>query len=130
MRNALTILLLGFGISGAQADIVIIGHPSATALTKAQVEDIYLGKSFAVTPLDQAEGSPIREQFYTKATGRDTAQVKATWSRIAFSGKGQPPKALSDATAIKKAIAGDPKAVGYIDNSAVDTSVKVLMKLD
>jgi len=47
-----------------------------------------------------------------------------------FSGKSQPPKELPDASAVKKAVASDPKAVGYIDKSAVDASVKVLTALD
>jgi hypothetical protein len=130
MRKALATLLLGLGLGAAHADVVVIGHPSAAALSKSQVEDIFLGKNLASTPVDLAEGSPVRDQFYSNATGRDAAQVKATWSRIAFSGKGQPPKALADAAAVKKAVAADPKAVGYIDSAAVDATVKVLLTVD
>jgi ABC-type phosphate transport system substrate-binding protein len=130
MHKALATLLLSLGLSAAHAGIAIVGHPSAAPMTKAQVEDIFLGKNLAAVPVDQAEGSAIRDQFYTKATGRDPAQVKATWSRIVFSGKGQPPKAMPDATAVKKAVAADPKTVGYIDSSAVDATVKVLLTLD
>lgn len=58
------------------------------------------------------------------------AQVKSTWSRIVFSGKGQPPKQLPDNAAVKKAVAADPKAVGYIEKSAVDGTVKTLLELN
>jgi len=37
---------------------------------------------------------------------------------------------LPDADSIKKAVATDPKAVGYIDKAAVDSSVKVVLTLD
>jgi ABC-type phosphate transport system substrate-binding protein len=130
MRKIFASLVLALGLNATQAGTVVVGNPSAAPLTKAQVEDIFLGKNLAVTPIDQTEGSPIRDQFYTKATGRDAAQVKATWSRITFSGKGQPPKAVPDAAAVKKAVAADPKAVGYIDAAAVDATVKVLLTLD
>ena len=40
------------------------------------------------------------------------------------------PKELPDAAAVKKAVAADPKAVGYIDSAAVDASVKVLVTID
>jgi len=122
-------LTLG-SLEAAAAGIAVIGNPGAAAMSKEQIADIYLGKSQAATPLDQPASAPIRAEFYTKATGRDLAQVKATWSRLAFSGKGQPPKELSDAEAVKKAVAADPKAVGYIDKAAVDASVKVLLSLD
>jgi hypothetical protein len=111
-------------------DMVVIGHPSAAALSKDQVSDVFLGKSQAYTPLDLNDGSPQYAAFYRKATGREVAQVKSTWSRVVFTGKGQPPKQLADAAAVKKAVAADPKAVGYIEKSAVDGSVKVVLTLD
>jgi len=125
-------LCLGLGCLSAvsAADLVVVGNPAATPLTKDQVSDIYLGKSQSSTPLDLAESSPLRAEFYKKATGRDLAQVKSTWSRIVFTGKGQPPKELPDAAAVKKAVAADPKAIGYIEKSAVDGSVKTLLSVD
>jgi ABC-type phosphate transport system substrate-binding protein len=111
------------------ADIVVIVSPSST-LAKDQVADVFLGKNTSNTPVDLPESSPIRAAFYAKATGKEPAQVKATWARLVFSGKAQPPKELPDASAVKKAVAADPKAVGYIDKGAVDASVKVLMAVD
>ncbi len=130
IRRTIGTVLLACFAAAVQAGVTVVGHPSAAPLTKAQVEEIFLGKSQGATPVDLPEDSPVRAEFYTKATGRDASQVKATWSRLAFSGKGQPPKVLGDAAAVKKAVAADPKAVGYIDKSAVDGSVKVLLTLD
>ncbi|RZL36160.1 MAG: hypothetical protein EOP35_11590 [Rubrivivax sp.] len=112
------------------ADLVVIANPAVGPLTKEQVGDLFLGKSQAFTPVDQAETSATYADFYKKASGRDVAQVKATWSRIVFSGKGQAPKQVADSAAMKKAVAADPKAVGYIEKSAVDASVKVVLTLD
>lgn len=122
--------LLSGLLGAAHAELVVIGAPGAAALSKDQVADVYLGKSNAATPVDLPEGNPLRSEFYTKATGRDAAQVKATWSRLVFTGKGQPPKEYPDAAAVKKAVAADPKTIGYIDKSAVDGSVKVLVTLN
>lgn len=122
--------LLGAGPAATlAADIIVIVHPSAAAPSKEQVADIYLGRSRAYTPLDQAETSPIRAEFYQKATGRDLAQVKSAWSRIVFTGKGQPPRELPDPAAVKQAVAADPKAIGYIAKSALDGSVKEALAL-
>jgi len=114
----------------AHADVVVIGNPAAAALTKDQVSDVFLGKSQAFTPIDQPDSAPVRAEFYKKATGRDLAQVKATWSRLVFTGKAVAPKEVADAAAVKKAVAADPKAIGYIDKSAVDGSVKVLLAVE
>ena len=114
----------------AHAEVVVIANPAVGALTKDQVADLFLGKSQSFTPIDQTESSAIYAEFYKKATGRDVAQVKSTWSRVVFSGKGQAPKQLGDSAAVKKAVAADPKGVGYIEKSAVDGSVKVVLSLD
>lgn len=117
-------------MASTAAELVVIANPAAGPLNKDQVADIFLGKNPAYTPIDQGDGAPIYADFYKKATGRDVAQVKSTWSRIVFSGKGQAPKQLPDAAAVKKAVAADPKAVGYIDKSAVDGTVKVVLTLE
>jgi ABC-type phosphate transport system substrate-binding protein len=111
-------------------DIVVIVNPAAKAISKDQIADLYLGRSGGLTPIDQTAGSAIYVQFYKQATGRDVAQVKAIWSRILFTGRGLPPKQLPDSAAVKQAIAANPNAVGYIQKSAVDASVKVVLPLD
>lgn len=120
---------LAVGVSAA-AEIVVIGNTGGATLSKEQIADVYLGKSQAATPLDLPEAAATRAEFYKRATGRDLAQVKSTWSRVVFTGKGQPPKELPDAAAVKKAVAADPKAIGYIEKSAVDGSVKPLLTLE
>jgi hypothetical protein len=124
-----TTALLG-SVAAPAADIVVIVNPAATAPSKADVADIYLGKNQSFTPVDLADSSPIYAEFYQKATGRDPSQIKAVWSRLVFTGKTQAPKSLPDAAAVKKAVAADPKVIGYIEKSAVDGTVKVATPIE
>jgi ABC-type phosphate transport system substrate-binding protein len=130
IRSFAATALLSVAASIAHAEVVVIVNPAATAPGKEEVADIFLGKSRSFTPVDQPDGSPLYADFYKKATGRDVAQVKAMWSRIVFSGKGQAPRQLGDSVAVRKAVAADPKAIGYVDKSAVDGSVKAVLTLD
>ena len=111
-------------------DIVVIVNPAAKPISKEQIADLYLGRIGGLTPIDQPVGSAIYVEFYKKATGRDLAQVKAIWSRILFNGRGLPPKRLPNSAAVKQAVAANPDAVGYIEKSAVDASVKVALPLN
>ncbi len=127
LRLAVPLVLgMAAAASAYSADLVVIGNLSASPLTKNQVADIFLGKDQAHAPVDLDDSSPLRAEFYKKATGREPAQVKAAWSRLVFSGRAQSPKEVADLSAVKKAVAADPRAVGYIEKSAVDASVKVL----
>lgn len=123
---------------GAQAQVVVVVNPKspAAAMTADQVASIFLGKSSTLpsgataAAADQAEGSAVREQFYTKVAGKQSAQVKAAWSRLVFSGKATPPKELGSSADVKKFVAANPDAIGYIEKSAVDGSVKVVLTVD
>lgn len=118
-----------FAVAHADTKIVVIGNPAVANLTKEQVSDLFLGKIKIYKPVDLPNTAPAKAEFYQKVSGHDLSQVKATWSRLLFTGQGQPPKELPDADAVKKAVAADPKAVGYIAKSDLDSSVKVILEL-
>ena len=126
-----TLLLALMEVSQVRAqELVVIVNPAAPAINVEQVMDLYLGRGSGWTPLDQVATSPIYIEFYKKAIGRDTAQIKAIWSKILFTGRGLPPKQLPNSEAIKKAVAANPNAVGYIEKSLVDASVKVVLTVN
>jgi len=112
----------------AMADVVVVVNPKAaeSSMTKDQVAQFFLGKSTAMSPVDQPESAPIRAEFYKKVTDKEASQVKALWSKLVFTGKATMPKEAADSAAVKKMVASDPKAIGYIEKSAVDASVKVI----
>ena len=130
--SALIALILAVvTVAGVRAEeIVVIVNLAAAPITKDQVADLYLGRTDAWTPIDQAVASRIYVEFYKKVTGRDSAQIKAIWSQILFTNRGVPPKQLPDSAAVKKAVAANLKAVGYIEKSAVDASIKVALQID
>jgi ABC-type phosphate transport system substrate-binding protein len=115
----------------AQAETVVIVSQKnpATRMFAEQASQFFLGKSNMFTPVDQAEGSAIRNDFYQKLADKDAAQVKAIWSKLVFTGKATPPKEYKSSADVKKAVADDPKAIGYIDKAAVDDTVKVILTL-
>jgi len=122
-------------VAMAEAVVIVAAGSPITALTAEQVGELFLGRtsSFpsgsAATPIDQTDGSAVREEFYTKVVNKSGAQVKAYWAKIVFTGKGQPPKDAGDSAGVKKAVAANPAAVGYVDKNVVDGSVKIVLDL-
>ncbi|MET3133431.1 ABC-type phosphate transport system substrate-binding protein [Oxalobacteraceae bacterium GrIS 1.11] len=111
------------------AEVVVVVNPKSAggAMTNEQVAQFFLGKSTSMTPIDQPESAPIRAEFYKKVTDKEPSQAKALWSKLVFTGKATLPKEVSSSADVKKAVAADPKAIGYIEKSAVDASVKVVL---
>ena len=119
----------------AFAEVKVVVHPSVkdSGITVAQAADVFLGKANALpsghktVPMDQGEGRAARDEFYSKVAKKDAAQLKAYWSRLIFTGKGQPPKELSDDAEVLQLVSTNPNIVGYVDGSANTSKVKVLL---
>jgi ABC-type phosphate transport system substrate-binding protein len=134
IESAALALAFTLAVNTVMADVVaVVSSTSAiTSLSKVQVTDIFLGKvnrfpnGALAVPIDQAEGSPAREEFYVLYAGKSSAQVMSYWAKIIFTGRGQPPKAVASSLEVRKLLAANPLAIGYIERSSVDSSVKIL----
>ena len=116
------------------AETAVIVNPANDApMTSEDVAKLYLGKtkSFpngkSATPLERSEGSAIRVGFLEKIVDKSESQMKAYWSRLIFTGKGVPPNAVDTDKEMKELVAKDPGAIGYIDVTSVDDTVKVVL---
>lgn len=121
-------------ITDARAEVVVVvsARSAIGTLKSEQVADIFLGKRLAypdgadAVPLDQPENSTVRDVFYNALTGKTPALLKAYWSKLLFTGQGQPPRELATAEAVKKLIASNTKFIGYMNRDALDDNVKVV----
>jgi ABC-type phosphate transport system substrate-binding protein len=129
-----TAIALALAASSAGADIVAVvsARSPITTLTRLQVVDIFLGKrtrfpdGSSGVPIDQIEGA-AREEFYARFADMSPAQLKAFWSRIIFTGRGQPPLAAASGREAKQLLLANPYAIGYVDQSMVDSSLRVVV---
>jgi ABC-type phosphate transport system substrate-binding protein len=118
----------------AHAGVAVIANPSVgDGSSEKDIKKVFMGKKSelagtVVTPVDQKEGSSARKAFYEGVVDLSEDEVKAYRTEMVFTGKGTPPKELANDAAVKSFVATTPGAVGYIDDSLVDASVKVLLK--
>ncbi len=133
--NIGTILIaLALGAAGmptARADIVVVVNPKnpATRMFTEQAAQFFIGKSTLFTPIEHTESAAIRSEFCKKVLDKEPSQVKAIWSKLIFTGKGSAPKEYGSDTDVKKAVAADISAIAYIEKSAVDDTVKVILTI-
>jgi hypothetical protein len=123
--GALAAAWLAAAPARAEIGIIVSAHSTQTPQV-AQVCQAFLGKVKSPTPINLTEKNPLRDEFFAKACKKDPAQVQAVWGKLIFTGTGTPPAEVDGSAAMKKAVAGDPNAVGYIDKKDADASVKVI----
>lgn len=133
MKTTIAKLMLATGLAAlaaplCAAEIVVIVNPKnpATRMFSEQAGQFFLGKSTLFTPIEHTDG-PLRNEFYKKVLDKDATQVKAIWSKLVFTGKATAPKELASSAEVKKAVAADVSAIGYIEKSQVDDTVKVIL---
>jgi len=125
LAGAVLATLLAAPAARAEIGIIVSAH-AANPPQLAQVCQAYLGKIKAPTPINFNEKNPLRDEFYAKACNKTPAQVLATWSKLILTGTGTPPAEVDGAAAMKKAVAADPNAVGYINKKDLDPSVTII----
>ena len=128
--------LLGLAIGQAHAAIAIIVNPdNSNTLNEREVRQIFLGqiKTFPdgleAQTLDNLSGD-LRSRFITGVLKRNESTMNAYWARMLFTAKATPPRELADSAEVKQAVAGSKTAIGYIDASQVDDSVRVIMTVE
>lgn len=132
-RAALACLLLWTGVAGAAELVVIVSAKNpVSALRPEQVAEIFLAQTGGfpggepAVALDLPVGSPLRDEFYSRMAAKSPALMKAYWTKMVFTGRGQPPRELASSAAVRRMVADNPAMIGYIDRAALDASVKAV----
>ena len=112
---------------------VIVSSANQQALSEADIKNLFTGKQKSFPDgnpaivLNLQGGDPKQTEFNQKALGRTDAQLKAYWSKVMFTGKGNPPKEVS-ADEMLKLVADNPSTIGVIYHANVNSSVRVITK--
>ncbi|MGV7207275.1 phosphate ABC transporter substrate-binding protein [Oxalobacteraceae bacterium A2-2] len=128
-------LLVALAAPAQAADLVVVvsAHSPVNALRADQVAEIFLAQNGHfpggedAAALDLPVGHPLRDEFYAKVAGKTPAMMKAHWTKMVFTGRGQPPREVASSAAVRKLVADNPGMIGYIDRSALDASVKTVL---
>jgi ABC-type phosphate transport system substrate-binding protein len=131
------LMLSGCMLDATASELVVIVSARSTApvLRNEQVAAIFLGQTaqlpdgMYVSAIDQPVGSSNRDTFYSRVASKSPALLKAYWSKLLFTGRGQPPREVDGNTAVKKLVADTPGLIGYIERSALDASVRPVLVL-
>lgn len=140
-RISLHILLLAtfslfLAAAAYAADMVVIVNKGNTNdVSKNMIEKIYTGdmalwpNGGGIVAVDLPEDSSDRAAFTSMLLGKSVSSLKAQWAVKLFSGRATPPRVVGSDDDVKRTVAGNKNAIGYIKASSLDDSVKVVATL-
>ena len=135
--TAAAILCAALALAEALAaePLAVIVHPQRSAtLDVHELAQIYLKQrrrwpsGELIVPLNREPTSAERDQFSRAVLAQTPQQLAVYWNRQYFHGV-QPPPTLASDEAVKRFVAGEPRAIGYVRVSAIDASVRVVLQL-
>jgi ABC-type phosphate transport system substrate-binding protein len=138
LRPSLLVLVLATLVGGARAEprLVVVIHPDRPdALTLEDVRQIYLKKrrywsdGHPIIPINRDAASEARATFSRAVFGPVAGRLATYWKRLYFQGV-LPPATLASAAAVKRFVATEPNAIGYLEVHEADDSVRVAVALD
>jgi ABC-type phosphate transport system substrate-binding protein len=140
-RRMLASLAFGLALVLAAADasaelvVVVSSRSQVTSINADQAAAIFLGHASRfpdgtqAVAIDQQLGAPQRDSFYRELTGKTPALLKAHWSKMVFTGRGQPPREAGGDAGVRRLVAENPAMIGYIGRDALDASVRAVLVL-
>lgn len=136
VRVFIAVLLLAAPAGATAADgLAVIVHRQRTdPLDPDRIVQIYLkqrrfwsdGKR--IVPVNREAGSELRALFVRRVLGTSASRLVVYWNRQYFQGV-LPPATLASDEAVKRFVARERAAIGYVDPGALDDSVRVVLEL-
>jgi len=132
---ALSAFPMFIGAPTAHAQIsVVVSASSSRQASRSDVADMFVGARTTwsdgtqVQIVDQPD-TEWGKVFYERFLNQSIAQVRTQWTRLVLSGQALAPKKVASPDAVKEALRANPAGIGYIPTSALDGTVKELVRI-
>jgi ABC-type phosphate transport system substrate-binding protein len=129
---------LGAARTDASFAVVVSASNPINSITRDQASKLFLKKTPTwdngrgeVVPVDQPEGSAVREAFTKAVLRKSVSAVKSYWQQQIFSGRGVPPTEKASDAEVVSYVRANPNAIGYVSPAAASGGgVKVVNVVD
>ncbi len=135
MKRTVIFLCIVFALvaGAAYADVLVIANKDVkdTAMTKADLKDIFLGKKVQWTDntkirfVTLKESAP-HETFVKTYINKSAKQYSNYWRKMVFTGKGKIPKSFATSAEMIEYVSGTSGSIGYIDPGATPANVNTI----
>ncbi len=134
LRACALALCVAPAIALADGIVVIVNKANNNDIDKALVAKIYKGETRSwsgggsIAAYDLPEDNLLRSDFDGGIVGKSQTALAALWSQNVFSGKASLPKVAGSDEEVKKAVAANKNAIGYIQSRNIDETIKVVVR--
>lgn len=130
MRNILFASLVAYTSTYADIAVIVAKTSPITSLSKKQLQEIYLKKQqffneIKLMPINLQAGSGARNSFERAILKMDEIELGEYWNEKHYNGV-NPPMVQKTQEAVKAMVKKAPGSIGYIDESLLDDTLRVV----
>jgi ABC-type phosphate transport system substrate-binding protein len=119
--------------SASFAGAVVVAKDSPVgAIDADQAKRVFLGREASLgghtAVVVYQKDEAVRTDFENKVLGKTGSELSAYWSKQIFTGKAMAPEEVAGDAQVRAKVASTPGAIGYVTDSGVDSTVKVIFK--
>ena len=135
MKRTLIFFCIVFALvaGAAHADVLIIANKDVkdTAITKADLKEIFLGKKVQWKDNTKIRFAILKESdphktFLRTYINKSTQQYSNYWRKMVFTGKGRIPKSFATSSEMMKYVSSTNGAIGYVGSSTKPANVNTI----
>ena len=114
---------------------IVVNKANEQKLSESDLKDFFAGAKVnwpqgeKILIADQST-TDLGAEFYKKFLDKTVNQIKMQWTKLVLSGQASAPIKCETDDAVKKAVAENKNAIGFIATAALDGSVKEILKIE
>jgi len=120
----------------ANSLIVIVSKDSnINDISKKELSKIFLSKTKKLpngekSSIIEIYDKNIQSIFYQKICNKNSTQLRRYWTKMIFTGKGQPPKKMKSYKEIIEYVSKNQNAISYIPAEYITSKIQTIMEID
>jgi len=127
-------LVISINLYANNLVVIVSKDSNIHTISKKELSKIFLSKTRKLPNgeksfLVESNDKEIQSRFYKEISNKNENQLRKYWTKMIFTGKGQPPKKMNTISEIIKYVANTKNAISYIPSQYVNNSIQTIMEI-
>lgn len=130
-----SVLLTQAIVANSSLAVIVSKDSDIQKISKKDISKIFLSKTKNLPNGQKAitvelNDNKYKEFFYQKVSGKSLKRLKKYWATMIFTGKGQPPKKMTNSAEIIEFVKNNLNAIAYIPmKDALPSDIRMILEL-
>lgn len=127
-------ILFSINLYANSLAVIVSTDSNINNISKKMLSKIFLAKTKVLPSGERAvlvenTNKDYQIKFYKAISNKNEKQLKKYWTKMIFTGRGQPPKKIESIKEIINFVQGNKNAISYIPYKDVNSDLKILMRI-